>query len=65
MNRIMGFDALYWLGFDPSRTPPCGAALSAVEVGDTDDVTAVTVFATIEVAISAIPRAHEKFRRGG
>jgi len=49
MNRIMGFDALYWLGSKPSRTPPCGVTLSAaVEV---DDVTAVTVCVTIEAAI--------------
>jgi hypothetical protein len=60
MKRIMGLEALYWLGFDPSRTPPCGVALSAVAVGDTDDVTAATVCVTIKVAISAIIRAHER-----
>jgi hypothetical protein len=54
MKRVMGFKALYWLGFDPSRTPPCGVALSAVATGDRDEVTAVTVCMTIEVAISAI-----------
>jgi hypothetical protein len=52
MNRIMGLEALYWLGLDPSRTPPCGAALS-VEVGDADDDTAVTVRVAIEVAMPA------------
>lgn len=59
MKRIMGFEALYWLGFNPSRTPPCGVALAAVAVGDADDITAVTVCVTIDVAISAITRAHE------
>jgi hypothetical protein len=62
MKRIMGFEALYWLGFDPSRTPPCGVALEAVAVGDEDDVTAVTVCITIEVAISATIRAHKQRR---
>jgi hypothetical protein len=62
MKRIIGFEALYWLGFNPSRTPPCGAALSAVAVGGAADVTAVTVRVTIEVAISAISRAHGRRR---
>jgi hypothetical protein len=62
MKRIIGFEALYWLGFNPSRAPPCTGALSAVAVGDTADVTAVTVRVTIEVAISAISRAYERRR---
>lgn len=62
MNRIMGFEVLYWLGFKPSRTPPCGATLFAVDVGDTEEVTAVTVRVTIEVAIPADTRAHEQLR---
>lgn len=60
MNRIMGFEALYWLGFDPSRTPLCGVALSAVALGEIDDVTAMTVCVTVEVAISASPQPHDQ-----
>jgi hypothetical protein len=49
----MGLEALYWLGLDPSRTPPCGGALS-VDVGAADDDSAVTVRVAIEVAMFVI-----------
>jgi hypothetical protein len=63
MNRIIGFEALYLLGFDPSRTPPCGAALS-VAVGDADDETAVTVRVIIEVAMLSITWAYAQLSWG-
>lgn len=57
INKMMGLDALYWLGSEPSKTPPCGEALT-VEVGDADEVVELTVCEAI-VAIAKDPRARE------
>lgn len=60
----MGLEELYWLGFNPSKTPPCGVALS-VEVADAEDGTAVTVCVTIEVAMLAITWPTSSSHEGG
>jgi hypothetical protein len=51
MNKKMGFFVSYWLGLDPSKTPPWGVA-RRVEDGEAE--VEATVLVTVFVTTDAI-----------
>jgi hypothetical protein len=58
MKRTIGFLESYREGFPPSRTPPWGVALLALEgVGEAEPVVTVTVAVTVVASRDAMMRA--------
>jgi len=57
MNRKMGFFGSYWLGLDPSRTPPWGVARRVAD-GEAEDE--ATTLVTVVVTTDAIDDAMMK-----
>lgn len=51
INSIIGFLGSYLEGLDPSRIPPCGAALT-VDVADAEATVFVTTLVTMEVIVA-------------
>lgn len=51
INSMIGFLGSYLEGLDPSRIPPCGAALT-VDVADMEATVFVTTLVTTEVIVA-------------